>query len=426
MIELKLPLNPGMMHLAVSFAETAAKMAALAERETVLLALGVEELFMALCKTMEGSPVEILFRDCRFAVEIIFRFRQPPPDLKVFNITSRPGHDTDEDLENIGLFLASRASDQFDIRKLNGECWEIMLRKERQYPTSESPECTKRQTIAKWKISLSPSSPSVKTLSDLIALDYRSAQFPEEFTPAGRLLDKIASGDYGAIIAEDKNGAVAGGLIWRTTESHLVECFGPYIGEAAERERLAIELCEAVTALFGRSGHNGMILYAPVPPPLDAGFETAGSIETSECAIWAGYRMMKEEFGSIAYIASGLLQYYTERSAAMALAREIKDYRDDGETGDGLTLFASRLNRSAGLAQLKPLLTGKDADSVLKEHLELLDHSGYLTTVCLLDTGRPFDSLLVPHLISRGFCPVMLVPWGGIGDIIHLQRRSNG
>ena len=54
-MELKLPLEPILMPIAVSFTESAAKAADLGERESGLLALSVEELFMALCDTMPGA-----------------------------------------------------------------------------------------------------------------------------------------------------------------------------------------------------------------------------------------------------------------------------------------------------------------------------------------------------------------------------------
>lgn len=425
-MELKLELEPVRMPIAVSFAETAAGSARLGERETALLALSVEELFMSLCEVMPGTVVEICFHDRRYAVDLLFRFPQAPPDLGVFNITARPDHETEQGLASMGLFLASRACDQFSVQQLPGGIWEIVLRKERAYPAPLNSAPLSPGLVSSWQLSSSPAADAVKQLSDLIHQKYATAQFPEEFTPPGRLVDKLASGNYGVILAQDAEGELAGGLIWRTTERRIIECFGPYLQCPSEPERLVEDLCEKAVERFGRSDRLGMVLYAPQQPPAGAGFEPAGVLETPQGPVWTGYRMMAEEFGAKALVHQELLHFYTAFSSNMALARTIRAYHDDGEGGDGLTLFGTRLNRAAGMARLTPLLVGRDAGQVLDEHLQLLDSEGFSTTYCTLDTGRPFDALLTPWLLAAGFTPCLLIPWGGTGDLLQLHRKRGG
>ncbi len=423
-MELKLSLEPAHMPLAVNFAETAARGAGMDERETTLLGLSVEELFMALCGAMPGAPIELVFRDRRHAVEILLHFPQSPPDLRVFNITARPDHETEEGLASIGLFLASRACEQFGVHRLPGGGWEISLRKERGYPPPEQGEpAATEEPVADWQLTDAPDAAAVKQLSQLIGARYAARQFPEEFTPPGRLLDKLASGDYGAILARGAQGRLAGGLIWRRVEQRIIECFGPYLAAVIETERLQEALCEKVCERFGRSRCRGMVLYAPQAPPPGAGFEPAGGLTTADGGVWAGYRMMAEEFGARALVPQDLLPWYEDWSERMALARDIQPCRDDGESGDGLTLFATRLHRSLGMARLTPLLVGRDAAQVLDDHLRLLDDEGIGISCCVLDTGHAHDALLAPHLLARGFEPRLLVPWGGEGDHLHLFRQ---
>ena len=260
--------------------------------------------------------------------------------------------------------------------------------------------------------------------SALIADSFAACQFPEEFTPPGRLLDKLASNEYGIILAQGEQGELAGGLIWHADEGRMVACFGPYLAAVTEPEQLATALCEKVAEQFGRSNRLGLVLYAPQQPPAAAGFEAAGSLAIPGGTIWTGYRMLAEEFGSDAAVAAELMPFYTDWCSSMALARNIRAYHDDGETANGLTLFATRLNRSTGMARLTPLLVGRDAEAVLAEHLQLLDQEQFSAIYCTVDTGRPFDALLAPHLLKRGFTPRMLVPWGGTGDLIHLYRAG--
>jgi hypothetical protein len=119
-----------------------------------------------------------------------------------------------------------------------------------------------------------------------------------------------------------------------------------------------------------------------------------------------------------------MMPFYSHCCNSMALARNIRTCTDDGETGNGLTLFATRLNHATAMARLTPLLVGRDAEAVLARHLLLLDQEQFSAVYCTIDTGHPFDALLVPHLLKSGFTPRMLVPWGGNGDLIHLYRAG--
>lgn len=421
-MELRIELIPARMPMAVSFVETAAKSAGLGSADIDKLVLSVEELFMALCSSLPDAEIALRCRDRRHAVDLLFQIPQPPPDLRIFNITARPDHDTEEGLAEMGLYLASRVCDQFGVRQLPLGGWEIMVRKERNYPPLLSPAPLPALQCTDLQLTSTPPADAVKQLSLLIAACYAPCQFPEEFTPSGRLLDKLASGDYGVVAALDGEGQLAGGLIWRTGNGRIVECFGPYLNLTEGQEQLAVQLCESVVTHFGRSEQLGLVLYAPQQPPPTAGFEAAGNLATPDGTVWAGYCMLSEEFGSKASVPTELLPFYTAWSGAMALARTVSSYHDEGETGDGLTLFATRLDRTNGMARLTPLLVGRDAGTILAEHLQLFEQEGFRVVYCSIDTGRPFDALLTSHLLQSGFTPCMLVPWGGSGDLIQLHR----
>ncbi len=443
-MELKLELDSARMPVAVAFTESAAQSAGFEKRERSLLVLAVEELFLALCKVMPGSNIELGFRDRCYAAELCFSFFQPPPDLRIFNITSIPDHHSEAGMDDLGLFLASRICDQFSVQQMPQGNWVIRLIKERNYPATPSDQkepdaaiitdavksdssilsghTVIDQQIGSWNILSTPGPDSVKQLSDLINRRYSATQFPENFSPPGRLLDKLASNDYGVILAQGEHGVTVGGLIWRSTDRRIVECFGPYHNNPLEPELLTDTLCEKLCQQFGRSRYLGIVLYSPQAPTPGAGFEPAGCVETAGTMIWTGYRMLNEEFGAVAYLPSELLSFYHHWISSMALSREICEYRDNGEGADGLTLFGTLLNRSAGMALLTPLMVGRDAAQVIQEHLQLLDNEGYTAICCQLDTGRPFDSLLGSHLLANGFVPRVLVPWGGHGDLLHLYR----
>ncbi len=421
-MELRIELVAARMPVAVGFVEAVAKTAGLTEAAARLLALSTEELFLALCNSMPDVSINLHCLDRRHAVDLLFQIPQAPPDLRIFNITARLDHDSEQGLAEMGLYLASRACDQFGIRQLPLGGWEIMVRKERSYPSLAAEQLIPLSRTDGLVLTADPPPEALKQLSHLIAERYAPCQFPEEFTPAGRLLDKLASGEYGAVLARDQQENLAGGLIWRAEAGRIAECFGPYLNLAEGQETLAAALCEKVVEQFGRSDRLGLVLYAPQQPPPAAGFEAAGCLQTPTATVWAGYCMLAEEFGARATVPTELLSFYTAHCTEMALARSVVNCHDDGESGNGLTLFATRLNRTSSMARLTPLLVGRDAAATLAEHLELLDREGFKAVYCSIDTGRPFDALLAPHLLQSGFRPCLLVPWGGVGDLIHLHR----
>lgn len=424
-MELHIELIPAQMPMAVTFVETVTKAAGMPEAETGMLVLSAEELFMTLCNSMPGVTITLRCRDRRHAVDMLLQIPQAPPDLRIFNITARLDHDSDQGLEQMGLYLASRACDQFGIRQLPMGGWEIMLRKERRYPAQSADTVPLPVSLANLLLTTTPAPEAVKQLSLLIAQQYAAFQFPEQFTPCGRLLDKLASDVYGVVLAHTENGIVAGGLLWRTDGERIVECFGPYLNVSEGHEQLSTLLCEKAVEQFGRSNRLGLVLYAPQRPPASAGFEEAGSLTTPSGSIWTGYCMLAEEFGAAASVPDALRPWYQEFCSSMALARQVHCYHDNGEGGDGLTLFAARLDRGTGMARLTPLLVGRDAAAVLAAHLELLESDGFSSVYCCLDTGHPFDALLAPYLLQQGFTPCLLVPWGGSGDLIHLVRNGS-
>ena len=425
-MELSIELIPTGMPVAVAFAEQAAKAAGLETSAAAMLALSTEELFMSLCNSIPERTIILGFKDRRHAVDLTFFVPQPPPDLGIFNITSRPDHATEEGLAGMGLYLASRACDQFSVRRQPNGGWEILLRKERSYPRQETTSTENSTIVTDWRITSDAGPEPLKQLSQLIGRRYSACQFPEEFTPSGRLLDKLAGGHYGAVVAEAVDGRLAGGMIWHIGNNRIVHCFGPYLTETMNNEQLSIELCEKLTELFGRSERLGLLIQSPLPLPPAAGFEASGSVITPSGELWCGYRMLTEEFGAVAVVAEELLPFYEHLSNSMALARNLRPYRDSGESGDGTTLFATRLNRVGAMAHLRPLLVGRDAGMVLEDHLRLLDSERFSAVYCQLDTGRPYDALLAPHLLKQGFSPRILVPWGGSGDLILLFRAGAG
>ncbi len=176
---------------------------------------------------MPGAELIVGFLDRRYAVDLLFQIPRPPADLRIFNITARPDHDSEEGLAGMGLYLASRACDQFSIQQLASGSWKIMLRKERSYPPHPAAPATAHEAAATWQIAAVPAPDAVKQLSALIGDAYAALQFPETFTPPGRLLDKLASTEYGVILAQDPQGELAGGLIWRTGGGKVVNASAP-------------------------------------------------------------------------------------------------------------------------------------------------------------------------------------------------------
>lgn len=122
--------------LATSFAEKAAVAQGLGEPEALALTLAAEEVFSYLCRVVppEGGGIEIHSSRGGYYVRLDFVFPAAALDMRMFNITATLSLADDNDLDQMGLLLASRSVDRFQMEPAEGNRLRLTLIKEKTYP----------------------------------------------------------------------------------------------------------------------------------------------------------------------------------------------------------------------------------------------------------------------------------------------------
>lgn len=210
--ELIVPLDVSMTGMATRFAEEAGKAAGLAQGQQMKLAVAVEELFVFLASDgREGETAKLVSVNGNYYVKLACMFPLRSLPTALFNITARMEYDDENALDQLGLFLASRAVDRFELVK-NELALEIRLIVEKEYPLvttsgdalfAGSYHLADGAGVQEWK------QLALQTYARYGVLAPAFMQYP------GKVADMIGSGDYDVVVATDDKGNMAGGVMWQ-------------------------------------------------------------------------------------------------------------------------------------------------------------------------------------------------------------------
>ena len=120
-LSLKLPTKQNLLPVATSFVESSAKSLGLADDKSLALTLASEEIFMHVSKAGRASnDLEIVCSKGSYFIRVRFLFDDDEFDLQAFNLTATISFDNEDDLDKMGLLLASRSVDRFEfVRERN-------------------------------------------------------------------------------------------------------------------------------------------------------------------------------------------------------------------------------------------------------------------------------------------------------------------
>ncbi len=405
----------------LAFVEKGALALGLQKRETSQLQLAAEEVFSYLCSLPAGEErLQIKIRDGGYYIEVDLLLNDTDLPWPAFNLNSPAIRQESDDIGDIGLLIAARFLDGLEVERLSDAGVLLRMIKDKSYPEAgpapEPPDSLHRPFIVS-----EAGSEYLKQLAGLARSRYPAFLLPTFISWPGRLVDMAASGEYQAITAVDRQEQVAGGLIWHNVSDELVEFYGPFIAEGAKDtapmlvERFISRVARSrVIALFSRNA-------SPDLPPGE--FEKMGEWSTQNGdgqsrRLVSVFRLMKEDDGASAWLHPVIEEIVKERCAAMHLPRKLHLVENRGESLNPESAFLSRMDRPARSAVIRPLQTGKDAESVLEGYCQALRNNDFSNLYFELDLGDYRHAALAPALLSIGFTPLHLLPHGGKGDLL--------
>ena len=427
-LSLKLPIEEQFLPVATSFMENGTLSFGFAAPEAMALTLATEELFMYLTHIGHSeADMEIICSKGSCFARADINFPIGPIDLQAFNVTATISYDSEDDLDRLGLLMAARSVDHFEITWPDNRVIRLTLIKEKKYPRTEavSPLSVKPLT----EFSIRPPEPAeAKLFAELATQWYPAQDSPSFMRYPGKVADMIAGGDLAAALALDSRGNIGGGIAWRWVASNSVAFFGPYVFGQPEAPVMGRELVDALIGALARSACVNLISRFATPWAPAHYFQKLGTIRIGEDEggreQTALFMHLREDHGSRVWIHPDLKDFLSTEYTRLSLPREIAQVADAGEEHGKHTVLSSEFDRDTRSVHLRPVLFGDDAQKVIEDHLGLFDREGARSVLFDLDLGVSWHAHFAPPLLKSGFVPCLIMPHGGEGDLLVLQRAE--
>jgi len=413
--------------VATWFVEKSAIAFGMEEPEALSLMLATEELFAYLCRVNASGHLLMRCRSGGYYVEQEFVFHADYFNMKAFNITTVPDLDEQGGIDETGLLIASRMVDRFQLFEEDGGL-RLVLTKEKAYPESAEIVIPLAMPLKEFVVKV-PGPEELKFFVHLVNHHYAPQVVPLSFNFPGKVADMAACGACCAAIAVDVAGRIGGGIVWRWEGSKLVEFYGPYLFNQSRESGMAEALVDRCLSATARTKAIGLInRYPTAELPIEY-FEPLGSLTSrmedgSELAFSAYFRHLEEDLGSTVWAHSLIENFLVDQYRRLFFAREIRQVRDEGESGSPFSVLSAEFDRSAGRVTLHPIWWGKDSRETLSAYVDTLRNEGLAGIFFEMDVGTSWQCRFAPALLQTGFEPRLVIPHAGTGDIVVFQHTT--
>lgn len=429
-VNLNVPVNQVFLPVVISFAEKSAETFRLGEKEKFKLVLATDEVFTYLCQNSTAEePVNIRCTDITYSVKIEFIFPVSELNLKMFNITSRISPESKNDMEEMGIFIASRSVDRFHIVNDNQGHMILTLYKDRIYPHIEQITVNNNDEPEGDFIITEASREHVNMLLYKIISYYPPYLYPEHFCYPGKITDMMSEGIYKIYVVLDKYERVSGGLMWSPMNQKTVQTFGPYIFNISEPSEICESLLDRCINSLARTEYTGIFTTCGTAHlPLHY-FESLKSIilyskSQKPVTVPAFYREIKEDPGGHIWINPEIETFVKEEHKNLFLARYMDNISNTGEARPEHSVFSSEIDRESRKVHMYPLLPGRDIEENLTGHIQIFLKEDIINIFLSIDLACSWQVELVSHLIKHNFSPKLLLPCGGKSDLVVFQYET--
>ena len=419
-VELRIPLQEEMLPVIVNCAENTAQAFGFGKEEQLSLSLATEELFAFLSGQREDAgEMQFCCRHGGYYLEASCSFSRRALPTKVFNRTARTSLDDEAALAEMGLLLAARTVDHFCLEMLSDDRMGLQLRLEKRYPQAK-PEAFEELPSVGFAL-IEPEREALKQFARRVLAVYADSA-PEFFHYPGKLVDMLASGEYGAVLMQDGKGEIGGGFLWQHG-GKMVEGFGPYV--FSEQAGMAVSLVEGALNKLARTGVVCMTLRQATAQAPEGYFEPLGEVAlTSVGGVvrrhTALYRQLEEDNGMSVFVHPAIEEFLRRQYGFLALPRKLQPAIYEGEEQLADSVLSTRLDRRKLTAFLAVLAPGADMQENLTMHVTALRSENIKNLFFELDLGKAAEVEAAPAILAAGFTPQFILPWGGRGDLLLL------
>ena len=390
------------------------------------LTLAAEEVFCLLAAHLDGDrEVKIAAFSGRYYARIDFIFRASELSLEALNLTTSISLEEDIIGHRMGLYLAARMVDRFDLDLESNNEMHLRLTKERSYKERGIIDYTAAGPLECYDIRhMEPE--EVEVLAGLASVE-NAGQVPTFFRFAGKTADMVRAGELEALGVHGPTGAPGGGLAWLWLGPRAVEIFGPYLFNQPDDSEAGKALVEACLSKLARTNCVSVIVrmvskYLPI-----GHFQKLGELEdqTGEKGknIPTYFRLMGEDLGATVWTHPELAGWLTKEYDRLILPRELQPVADTPTERN--SVLAARLDKFKAEAQFRPILAGRDIAANLAAHLALFKKEKITAVYFFIDLGQAWQAQFVPALLEQGFVPRLILPYAGRSDLVQFQHRTH-
>ncbi len=420
---LRLQADEAYLPLATSFVEEAATAFRLGQNEALSLTLATEEVFLHLVKGVisDRAPVEISCTNGGYHVRVGFDFPAARLDLRAFNLTASVSPGDESGLEEMGLLLASRSVDRFQLVQDETGRLHLSLIKDRAYSAISQEAFSAARPAGRFQLRLATPE-EAKILCQLAFSRYPVDLLPSFLEFPGKLSDMISAGEWQAAVAIGEGEALAGGLIWGLGGSRIGECYGPYL-PAPPDSSVSEALVDYCLGTLAKTPVIGLLNFHSTPDFVEGRFERLGALRgkdgTTTSTAW--FRLLHEDPGTVCWTSPGLADFVREEYSRLVLPREVRLIRDEGENRDPHSVLFADVDRSRSRVTLHPVWPGLDATHNIRTHIDLMKTEGFSQILFAWDAGQSWQAHFAQSVLEAGFQPQLILPYAGQGDTILFQ-----
>jgi hypothetical protein len=327
----------------------------------------------------------------------------------------------------MGLLIASRTVERFYIEDLQ-QGLGLVLIKEKSYPDLTDLKVPEIKPVKNMMIK-TPEADTLKLFTRLIANHYPSHLYPQAFLVPGKVVDMVASGEYGAKVGADEKGQIGGGILWRWVGLKTVESFGPYLFNQPKELGLSEALTDACLGEIAKTEAIGLISRYSTPDLPKGYFESLGSIDLFQLdgspMPWPiYYRQLHEDLGDQVWAHPVLETFLQAEYRRLFFPREIRSTRYAGEHRPSYSVFAPQFDRTNRQVTLRAIWDGSDAAENLSRHLKVLKAENLPNIFFEVDLGHAWQANFSQALFDCGFRPRLILPYGGESDVVVFQYKG--
>jgi anti-sigma regulatory factor (Ser/Thr protein kinase) len=408
----------------IAFMEAIAHEQALSQAVCLKMQLAAEEVIAALTP---GAGVEIAFAEKADRITLRLTCHPRGMDLCAFNLAWRP--DLETGTAGLGLALASRYVDSFSLQSDDGGRLHLLFSVNKVFDrTLAAPEA-----IAPWRFyrMIKPTPENILTTGQRLYHQAAAAgSNPRDFHP-DRLAALVAAEQLFGTLAETETGEIVGACFCIPAGTRMLDGFGPFVFSPTERQRMARDLACHTLERVARKPYSGVLTTHfdndcfPAEFFIPAGRRgdmPSDSHDRSRRAP-AWHFPLSDDTGGALYYHSAVGTFIREAMDLQDLPRTLLDIAAQAAVPSRHpSVFSTTLDRGAGTAALRLLMGGADLEANADAHLAYFAQEGIALCQAFLDLARPADAALIPVLLQRQFVPCLLLPGGGDGDLLVLER----